>query len=90
MKLMLNPDQKIVDLIRDGLKRTGGYCPCRREHTPENICMCEEFRDQVSDPAFEGFCHCRLYYKSLEETPAGYRTASAATDDLDPFRDDLA
>jgi|GEM_PF-896116 len=89
MKLILNPDEKIVELIRGGLVRTGGYCPCRREHVPENICMCEEFRKQVSDPAFEGFCHCRLYYKSLEETPAGY-SVSAVTDDLAPQHDDLA
>ena len=28
--------------------------------------MCREFRDQLRDPEFEGFCHCLLYYKSLE------------------------
>ncbi len=31
MKIKLNPDQEIVNTIREGLKRTGGYCPCRRE-----------------------------------------------------------
>jgi hypothetical protein len=25
--------------------------------------MCEEFRAQIADKDFEGFCHCRLYYK---------------------------
>jgi hypothetical protein len=25
--------------------------------------MCQEFRDQIADPEFEGYCHCRLYYK---------------------------
>ena len=29
MKIKLNPDQEIVNTIREGLKRTGGYCPCR-------------------------------------------------------------
>ena len=24
----------------------------------------KEFRDQINDPDFEGFCHCMLYYKS--------------------------
>ena len=28
MKIKLNPDQEIVNTIREGLKRTGGYCPC--------------------------------------------------------------
>jgi ferredoxin-thioredoxin reductase catalytic subunit len=63
MKIRLNEDQEIVNTIREGLKRTGGYCPCRLERTPENKCMCQEFRDQVADENFEGFCHCMLYYK---------------------------
>ena len=23
--------------------------------------------DQIKDPEFEGYCHCMLYYKSLED-----------------------
>ena len=53
-------------MIREGLKQRGGYCPCRVEKTPENKCICKEFRDQIADPAFEGYCHCMLYYKSLD------------------------
>lgn len=63
MKVYFNPDEKVRDAIRDGLKRTGGYCPCRLQHTEDNMCMCKEFREQLADPNFEGFCHCRLYYK---------------------------
>ena len=62
-KFHLNPNEEIVKTIREGLKRTGGYCPCRLQRTPEIICMCQEFRDQIADPDFEGYCHCRLYYK---------------------------
>ena len=51
------------DNIKEGLKRTGGYCPCRLARTPENKCMCKEFRDQIADPDYEGYCHCMLYYK---------------------------
>ena len=29
--------------------------------------MCQEFQDQIADPGFEGFCHCMLYYKSLQD-----------------------
>ncbi len=66
MSVTLNPDEKIVAQIREGLKRTGGYCPCRLEHIEDNKCMCKEFREQIKDPKFEGFCHCMLYYKSLD------------------------
>ena len=63
MKITLNPDAEIVRTVKEGLERTGGYCPCRREHIPENLCMCREFREQIKDPDYEGFCHCMLYYK---------------------------
>ena len=63
-KITLNPDAEVVKTVKEGLKRTGGYCPCRLERTEENKCMCKEFRDQINDPDFEGFCHCMLYYKS--------------------------
>lgn len=62
-KIMLNSDQAIVARIREGLKRTGGYCPCRAEKLPEYKCICEEFKSQCADPDFEGYCHCKLYYK---------------------------
>ena len=60
----LNEDEKYVAQIRKALEARGGYCPCRVQKTPENICPCEEFRSQVEDPSFEGYCHCRLYWKS--------------------------
>ena len=63
MKVIFNPDNEAVELIKKGLERTGGYCPCKHEKKPENICMCEEFKSQIKDPDFEGFCHCMLYYK---------------------------
>ena len=55
MKVTLNPDKELVAKIKDGLKKKDGYCPCRIPRTPENKCMCKEF------------CHCMLYYKSLED-----------------------
>ena len=60
----LNPDAETVRLVREGLKQKGGYCPCRLEKTDDTKCMCKEFREQIADPEFEGFCHCMLYYKS--------------------------
>ena len=63
MKVRLNGDQEVVRHIQEGLKQTGGICPCRLARTPENKCMCQEFRNQIADPEFEGYCHCMLYYK---------------------------
>ncbi len=63
MKIRLNSDEEIVKTVKEGLERTGGYCPCKREQTEDTICMCKEFKAQIADPEFEGFCHCMLYYK---------------------------
>ena len=62
-KVKLNPAAEVVKMIQEGLKAKDGYCPCRLQMPPENKCICQEFRDQIADPDFEGFCHCMLYYK---------------------------
>ena len=59
----LNSDKEVVAAVREGLKRTGGYCPCRTEKSEDTKCICREFREQIADPDFEGYCHCFLYYK---------------------------
>ena len=64
MKVTFNPDEEIVKTVKEGLERTGGYCPCRLERTGDTKCICKEFREQIKDPDFEGFCHCMPYYKS--------------------------
>lgn len=64
MKVELNKDEEVVKVIKEGLKRNEGYCPCKRLKIEENKCMCLEFRNQIKDPNFEGYCHCMLYYKS--------------------------
>ena len=66
MKITLNTNKEIVDTVKEGLNQRGGYCPCRREMTEDTKCMCKEFRDQIADPEYEGFCHCMLYYKSKD------------------------
>ena len=64
MKIIFNPDAETVARLREGLRRKDGYCPCRLQKTEDNICMCREFREQIADPDFEGFCDCRLYPKA--------------------------
>ena len=63
MKIRLNENAELVQTVKEGLKARSGYCPCRLEKTEDNKCMCKEFRDQIADPNFEGYCHCMLYYK---------------------------
>lgn len=63
MKIRLNDNTAVVNAVKEGLKRTGGYCPCRTERTEDFKCMCKEFKDQIADPNYEGYCHCMLYYK---------------------------
>ena len=52
MAIRLNEDQELVAAIKEGLKKKNGYCPCRLEMTPENKCICQEFRDQMNDRDF--------------------------------------
>lgn len=63
MGIRLNENADVVKTVRDGLKRKNGYCPCRLERTEDTKCICREFREQMADPSFEGYCHCMLYYK---------------------------
>ncbi len=62
-KFRLSDNAEVVATVKEGLKRTGGYCPCRLARTEENKCICQEFRQQLEDPEFSGLCHCGLYYK---------------------------
>lgn len=58
MKITINPDENVVNKIKEKLSENSGYCPCRLKKTPETKCMCKEFRDME-----EGICHCGLYIK---------------------------
>ena len=66
MAVRLNDNKELVAKIKEGLEKKGGYCPCRLEKTEDNKCICREFREQMADPDFEGYCHCVLYYKSRD------------------------
>lgn len=62
--IKFNEDKEVVKAVKEGLKQSGGYCPCKRIKSEDNKCICKEFREQIADPNFEGYCHCYLYYKS--------------------------
>ncbi len=62
-RVVLNPEEKIVKVVRDGLARKDGFCPCRLPKLPEFFCPCDEFKGQLADDSYHGLCHCRLYLK---------------------------
>ena len=63
MAVRLNEDAELVSRVKKGLEMRGGYCPCQMWKTEDTKCICKEFREQIADPNFEGYCHCLLYYK---------------------------
>ncbi|MBQ2001061.1 MAG: ferredoxin thioredoxin reductase catalytic beta chain [Clostridia bacterium] len=63
MKIKLNENKEVVDTVKEGLERTGGYCPCMLAKNEDTKCMCKDFREKIDDPDYEGYCHCMLYYK---------------------------
>ena len=66
MRIRYNEDAEVVARLRAALLKRDLQCPCRLQKIEDNVCMCKEFRDQIADPEFEGYCHCRLYYKETE------------------------
>ena len=67
MAVRLNDDPEVVRTVREGLKRTGGYCPCRIQRTEENKCICSEFRAQMAD----------LRNRRVEKQPLEYPSAGS-------------
>lgn len=59
MKIVVSRDKELVKEVREGLKRTGGFCPCRVAQTEDTRCMCKDFREQQT----EGECYCGLFSK---------------------------
>ena len=59
MKIKLSNNKELVAEIKQKLKDSGGYCPCRLIQNEDTKCPCKEFREQT-DP---GECHCGLLRK---------------------------
>lgn len=58
-----NEDTLYVKKLQQIMAKNGSYCPCRIRKIEENKCPCKEFREQIRDDSFQGYCHCKLYYK---------------------------
>ena len=61
MRIVLNPDEAVVEIVKKGLEENEGYCPCSTEKNDDTKCICTEFRTQAADPGFSGFYTCMLY-----------------------------
>ena len=59
MKIKVSDNKELVTEIKQKLKESGGYCPCRLNQNEDTKCPCKEFREQTEP----GECHCGLYYK---------------------------
>lgn len=62
MKIHINPNKEIAEMIRQGLRENDGYCPCiyQSKGKPEYKCMCYDFLQNVQ---VGETCHCGLYIK---------------------------
>ena len=62
MKAHINPDQDIVNIIRQGLIENDGYCPCiyQSKGNEDYKCLCRDFRENIKPGET---CHCGLYIK---------------------------
>lgn len=62
MKIRLNENEKVVKMVKEGLKKKNGYCPCRLEMNEDTKCMCKEFRARFC--ILEGTVPNKLYITS--------------------------
>ena len=63
MNMRLNEDENKVNEIKKALIENNGFCPTKKDQNPMNKCMCQEFKMQIEDLNYEGYCSCGLYYK---------------------------
>ena len=63
MNMRLNEDEAFVKEMKAKLVANGGFCPSKPDKWPNNKCMCQEFKMQIEDLNYEGYCSCGLYYK---------------------------
>lgn len=66
IKVSVNPDEELVEKIREKIKDNKGFCACTIDfNNPDNVCMCKEFRDQI-DKQIPGYCDCGLYCITIQ------------------------
>ena len=66
MQIKLNSDKSFVAEIREAIKLNGGHCCCAIEKNEDSLCMCADFRKQIT-AGISGKCHCGLYELVLDK-----------------------
>lgn len=72
-KIIPNPNEKLREEIKEGIKLNDGYCTCKILRTEDNKCPCKEFKETKN-------CECLLYVKeeeSLSERTRGFEVIKA-------------
>lgn len=59
-------DKGLLEEILKQLKENDYYCPCSLTKTPDDKCMCKNFRDQVERKE-PGECGCGRYILTITE-----------------------
>lgn len=54
LNYIINPDDKVVQLLVEGIRKKNGHCPCEILQTPDTLCPCLKMRT-------EGICRCGLF-----------------------------
>lgn len=62
-KIVLTNDKERADMIIEGLRRRGGYCPCMVAKNEDTKCRCKEFREMPAPCT----CLCGLFHKIIIE-----------------------
>ena len=61
LHIRFNPEWDAAHIARfqNAMKESGGHCICRKDRTPDTMCMCKDFLEQ----AMPGKCHCGAFEK---------------------------
>lgn len=52
-----------AEITAAGIKKNGGYCPCKAIKTEDTKCPCKEFLNDNKS----GVCECGLFEKTITE-----------------------
>lgn len=61
LHIRFNPtwDAQHIARFQNAMRESGGHCICRKDRTPDTMCMCKDFLEQATP----GPCHCGAFEK---------------------------
>lgn len=68
VKIKQTEDKELLDEILKQLKETDHFCPCSLTRTPNDKCMCKQFRDIINGGEIGTHeCACGRYIATITE-----------------------